>query len=148
MINLWLIVREDVETDDLKLGRILTHPDMAHIEAVMNHETLAGKVWTLYSAYIQPTQSSKNSIKNWLDNHTTDVVVGGAWKMDGLQVGTERDEEGSITGTPLFPIDLRLIKFMPDDVTYDVDGNETGRTPATELKQVNLLAGQVPRKFT
>jgi hypothetical protein len=142
MINLWIAVRDDVGLDDLKLGRILTHPDMAHIEAVMKHETLAGKVWTLYSVYIEPSAVSKTKIKTWLANHAGQVVVGGSWKMDGSQI-LKTD------GTPMFPIDSRLIKFMPDVVTYDQDGVEVSRTAATELEQVNVLVGiQSPRNFT
>jgi hypothetical protein len=141
MINLWIAVREDVELDDLKLGRILTHPDMAHIEAVMKRDTLAGKVWMLYSVYIEPTAAAKTKIKTWLANHANQVVVGGAWNMDGSQI-LKAD------GTPMFPIDSRLIKFMPDDVSYDESGAEIGRTAATELKQVNVMFGQSPRNFT
>jgi hypothetical protein len=141
MINLWVAVSEDVGLGDLKLGQILTHPDMAHIEAVMKRETLAGKVWTLYSVYIEPTAAAKTKIKTWLANHAGRVVVCGAWNMDGSQILKADD-------TPMFPIDSRLIKFMPDDVSYDESGVEVSRTAATELKQVNVLFGQLPRDFT
>jgi hypothetical protein len=142
MINLWIAVREDVGLDDLKLGRILTHPIVSDFESLVKHETLAGKVWTLYSVYVEPTAASKTKIKTWLGTHAGKVVVGGAWKMDGTQV---LKADGSV----LFPIDSRLIKFMPDDVTYDQDGAETSRTAATDLKQVNVLVGiQSPRNFT
>jgi hypothetical protein len=142
MINLWIAVREDVELDDLKLGRILTHPDMAHIEAVMKRDTLAGKVWMLYSVYIEPTAASKTKVKTWLASHAGQVVVGGAWNMDGSQVL-------KAGGDPMFPIDSRLIKFMPDDIVYGQDDLEVSRTAATELKQVNVLVGiQSPRNFT
>jgi hypothetical protein len=141
MINLWVAVREDVGLEALKLGRILTHPDMAHIESAMKNETLAGKVWTLYSAYLEPTSASKTKIKTWLDNHVGQVAVCGAWNMDGTQVL-------KASGTPMFPIDQRLIKFMPDDIVYGPDGLEISRTAATELDQVNVLAGaQSPRMF-
>jgi hypothetical protein len=132
MINLWAAVRDDVGLDDLKLGRILTHPDTAHIEAVMKRETLAGKIWTLYSVYIEPSAASKTRIKTWLANHAGQVVVCGAWNMDGSQIP-------KADGAPMFPIDSRLIKFMPDDE----DGSA-----ATALKQVNVLFGQLPRDFT
>jgi hypothetical protein len=133
MINLWIAVREDVELDDLKLGRLLTHPVVSDFESLTKRETLAGKVWTLYSVYIEVTAASKTKIQAWLANHVDQVIVGGAWNMDGTQILKAND-------TPLFPIDSRLIKFMPDD--------EDGAA-ATALKQVNVLVGiQSPRNFT
>ena len=51
-----------------------------------------------------------------------------------------------IGGTPVYPIiNARIRKFLPDDVTYDQDGNETSRSPATAFKQVNKYFGQPDR---
>lgn len=78
--------------------------------------------------------------------------VVGAWNRDGTQYGTTTvpatyDFDGnevtpsSITGTPIYAINPNILKFMPDDVTYDSEGNETSRTPALAPKEVNKLLG-------
>ena len=53
----------------------------------------------------------------------------------------------TIEGTPSIPLHPALLAIMPDDVTYDPDGVELNRTPATSLKQVVLRAGQAHRRF-
>ncbi len=43
----------------------------------------------------------------------------------------------------------QVIKFMPDECTgYDTEGNCTGYAPATELKNVQLVAGQPHLDFS
>ena len=78
-----------------------------------------------------------------------DAIIMGAWyssgEHNGLQLGQEQ-------GDPTYPISDDLMSFMPDDIEI-VEGIEPGdeqviATPATELKQVNLLEGQAPRDFT
>ncbi len=51
-------------------------------------------------------------------------------------------------GDPVFPLHTRIIQFIPDVVTHDGDGNETGRTRPSEPTDVNLGMGQTPRRFT
>jgi hypothetical protein len=61
------------------------------------------------------------------------------------------DPSQGTTGDPVYPIPDDAYELMPDRVTYDEDGNETSRTPATsndDLRDVNILAGQAPRDFT
>ena len=147
MINLWIAIRSDLLDEDRKTGRILSHPDMNFIDRMMKRKTLGGNEWRLYSVYIDPSSSSKTQIQNWIASNSSQVIIAGAWKWNGLQVGTSRDEEGDIVGTPLYPVDARLIQFMPDDVTYDSEGVEASRTNAIALKDVNLIAGQAHRIF-
>lgn len=64
--------------------------------------------------------------------------VMGSWRFDG-EMG--QDEEEKL----YYALNPNYLKWMPDDVTYDQDGNETSRTDATEFKDVNLYLGQTPR---
>ena len=72
-------------------------------------------------------------------------IVAGAWNKDtGLQAGTAMDNEGNITGTPVYPIPTNaLLQMMPD--VWDEATEQFN--PATELSDVILLMGQAPRRF-
>ena len=85
-----------------------------------------------------------------------EVAIIGSWQhLNGLQQGLQyiQDEDGNdiaIYGDPTYPLDDNAYQVMPDIVTYDEDGNETSRTPATsndDLRDINLIAGQHPRLF-
>jgi len=72
------------------------------------------------------------------------VAIYGMWDKDtGLQIGTafELDEEGQETevviGTPTYPI--------PDDCWEIMKGNASSND---DLRDVNLMYGQAPRRFT
>ena len=147
MINLFIGLRDDLDLEDAKIGRILSHPDLVHFDRMMKRKTLGGNEWRLYSVYIEPSSTSKAQIQNWLNNNSTRVIVAGAWNWNGLQVGTSINGAGDIVGSPLYPVDARLISFMPDDVSYDSDGVEVIRTLAVALKDVNLILGQRERVF-
>ena len=76
--------------------------------------------------------------------------------MDGRQAGTqwELDEEGertgNVTGTPIYPIPAQAWRIMPPVNVYDENGDLVSSTPATsnaDLRDINLLAGQAPRRF-
>jgi len=58
----------------------------------------------------------------------------GVWNDDGSQYSDE-------FGSPVYPIHAAAMQFMPDDVTYDSNGNETSRVPASDYKEVNKLFG-------
>ena len=58
----------------------------------------------------------------------------GAWDFD----------TGDIVIAPTHP---NHIDLMPDDVTYDVDGNELTRARPTQVRDVHLYYGQAQRKF-
>ena len=84
-----------------------------------------------------------------------DVQCQGSWWYDsgiqgGMQPPVDPEVDPTPTGTPFYPIRNNLFLFMPDIVVYDEDGNEISRTPATsnaDLRDINLLGGQVPRDF-
>lgn len=65
----------------------------------------------------------------------------GVWQQNGLPLGQSFDEEGVVVGNKTYPLHPQYLKWMPDDVVRDVDGNELSRTDATAFKQVNLYAG-------
>ena len=83
-----------------------------------------------------------------------------AFKRDGTRHGqtlvpaTYDDESVELTpesveGTATYNANPQAdsLEYMPDDVTYDVDGVETSRTAATQLKEVNKLFGWSDRKW-
>ncbi len=64
------------------------------------------------------------------------------------QIDVTSNEIIGTSGTPIYPIPMSaLLKFMPDIVTHDADGDELSRVTATSLTDVNLLQGQAPRRF-
>lgn len=82
----------------------------------------------------------------------------GLWYKNGLLVGTKKEqltenvigEDGEITTTGTYTITgeaeyplnkAEYIKFMPDIVVYDEEGNETSRTRPTEAKPLHKFSG-------
>ena len=65
------------------------------------------------------------------------------------------DEEGNevtpeqIVGQPTYPPNPKndMLKYMPDDVVYDNNGNEVSRTTATDYKHVNGGLGHSFRRY-
>jgi len=116
-------------------------------------QTIAGNVWRIISII----NVSQEDLDLWM-TYENRIIVGGAWWYGtGLHVGTNYtfNEDGEITGvegTPTYNsgndgVHAKLIKFMPDDVTYNPDGSEASRTEAVALKQVNIFAGQADRSY-
>ena len=110
------------------------------------------ELWSLY--YEVDAESALRDIRNdLLGEYQGQLRTIGSWWSDGRQVGTEFtfDADGTVTGTsgtPIFNLHTRILEFIPDIVTFDVDGNETSRTRPTVLSDVNLALGQAPRIFT
>jgi hypothetical protein len=156
MINIWLALSEDAEqelqswlsaetlTDDQVMVKdaILSHPDIEHITQHTKRMTDGATGWGLYSMYVGESPTVLSNLDSWLTLYAGKAFVVGAWQWNGLQLGTA---DG---GVPTYPIDSRVLQFMPDDVVYGEAGTEVGRIAATELKQINLMAGQKPRLFT
>ena len=109
------------------------------------------ELWSLY--YDVETEKELRDIRNDLNaEFPGQVRTVGAWHWDGRQVGQEFtfNEDGEITGVtgnPMFPLHTRILEFIPDIVTHDVDGNETSRVRPTAPSDVNLGFGQAPRRF-
>lgn len=97
-------------------------------------------------------------LKVMTDQFAGSLVILGAFKPDGLQHGitlipathnvdgvelTPETTEGEATYKVNPQVDL--LPYIPDTVTYDVDGNILSVTPATQLADINLVSGWQPR---
>lgn len=65
----------------------------------------------------------------------------------GQQIEAPHFDE-AVVGTPVYPIHAQILKIMPDDVTYDANGNETSRVPASAPKEVNKMVGWKDRRWS
>lgn len=154
IVNLWVglstaaqnAVKERVEWDEDTQGAY-TGPvtdttlqifnkmhDHATVQKLFKVPNIAGKDWHLWSVYLNGSQAAANAITYLTGQYPNDFVVGGAWNYD--------------TGAQLVSLHPQLIQFMPDEWTYDANGNPISSTPATILSDVNLLQGQAPRDLT
>jgi hypothetical protein len=152
--------------------------DTDGVQKLFSTPTIGGKVYSIFSLYFNVDRDER--AKDFIDYMTSEwpthfIVIGAWWVHDGRQVGTQFAIGGGeqllteiptsakpdtyvedtpnwyvTTGTPTYPIPTQAYRLMPDTVTYDVDGNETSRTPASsnaDLKDINLISGQWPRRF-
>ena len=166
LVNVWLGIRDDAQTaintcldwDDSteysgpvgdrekKIFKAMS--DHAVVQRLFNKATINSTLWNLWTVYFDEPKDILIKVKNELDyleaTYPSQFVIAAAWHWDGRQVGTQYDE-GVITGTPTYPIHPKLIDFMPD--VWNGDDPATYST-ATQLADVNLLAGQKPREFT
>ena len=137
--------------------------DQEVVKGMFKSPTIGGKTYNLFSVYLEGTAKAARAIEKLTTDWPTHFFVIGAWWMDGRQIGTEWeiDEDelsetygqrtGNVTGTPVYPIPAAAWRIMPDVVTYDSEGNEASRIPATsnaDLRDINVLQGQQPRRFT
>lgn len=113
------------------------------VSSLFKSPTFDGKTWTLYSLYPADVESVDEAVKDAVTTFGDDILVLGAWTLDGYQVGTYRDEEGELQGTPTHPIHAKLLAFMPD--RWDAEIEQL--VAATEVSDVNFLGGQSPRQF-
>lgn len=130
--------------------------DATAIERQYKPVQVQGETYKCFSVW-SDDKSLKNSIDFLYDTWGNEARPLGSWWNDtGIQGGQQPvyDDDGNlidISGTPIYPIPNNCYLFMPDIVTYDEDGNEIGRELAQsndDLRDVNLLLGQVPRIFT
>lgn len=129
--------------------------DGAVVRGMFNTPTIGGKTYHMISIYLEDGTDALARLTAEWPSH---FIVIGAWLLDGRQLGTEWELDvdgnrtGNTTGTPTFPVHAHAWRLMPDRVTYDpVTGDEVSRTPATsnaDLRDINVLAGQAPRRFT
>jgi hypothetical protein len=104
----------------------------------LNAKVVAGQ--RLFQLYSFDTEYSldtevREDLNTLEDAYPNDVMVAGCWDV------ITGDPVGGV-GSPWFVTPPELIQFMPD-VLIDFDTP----APATELADINLLAGQAPRKF-
>lgn len=107
----------------------------------------------VYNVYGSAAELEETIAKFGAEN----VIPMGSWNWDGTRYGTNRvttfdpvteETVTTIEGTPSIALHPQLLEIMPDDYTFDADGNVTGTTPATSLKQVILRVGQGERILT
>ena len=99
------------------------------------------------SAIVFSSTVHNPSLLERLDDLPGAAIVG-AWTQDGAQLGQTIEEDGTVTGTPTWPI-MRslLLRAMPDLVSYDENGNETGRQRPTAPYQHHRYMGWAPRQY-
>ena len=170
IINVWLTLRDDaqnlikirlnwdeetkgeyvgpVSDRQFKLFRLMH--DRAIVQRLFRVDKRLIRDWTLWSLYFDLPTAVLQKVKDELDALTlafpNRVKIIGAWNWDGGQV-----EQG---GSVVYPIHNRILKLMPDIVTFDIDTTgpvpvvtEISRDPATVPADVNLGFGQAPRQF-
>lgn len=160
IVNLWMGFDDRAQSDANPVEGEL--PSVAYralgdpvVRSLFRQDNPSGprsyELWSLY--YEVDTDQQVMDIRNDLNaEFPGQLRTIGAWWWDGRQVGTEFtfDIDGVITGTtgdPTFPLHVRILEFIPDIVTYDNDGNETGRSRPLVVSDVNLGAGQIERRF-
>jgi len=90
---------------------------------------------------------------------TQGAMVIGAWNKDGSHYGTTvvpaiLDEKGTVvtpaglSGRPVYNLHPKFLSMFADDVTYDKNGKELTRTPATQPKETNKIYGREDRDWT
>lgn len=136
--------------DDYTFNVLSKMHDMAVVQNLFKTVT-SGKTYKMFSLYLEGSTGAKDAIDDLTAKWPTHIIAVGVWWHDGRQVGTQYDEQGQAVGDPSYPIHSQAWKFMPDQNEYDGDGNVIGTISATsnaDLTDVNLLAGQSPRRFT
>ncbi len=157
--NIFLALRDDADsqvriylsdTDDeytgpvpLRAGRVFRYfEDEAVVRNLWPTVNVSGNDYHLYSISFSNEDYTFGQIRDEIDwllaTYGGQIFVLGAWRWDGEQF---QDAQGD----PIYPIHPRLIDFMPP--IWNQDDPPT-YTPATELTDVNLLAGQSPRNFS
>ncbi len=174
IINMWLGITEDYRNEILEYlawdentqgpypGPLVavdeaifdTVADVVTVQALYRVDKFQGKDWYVFSIYIP--EPGVDDVVDWLaDNKGSKTKILGAWEYDsGLQYGTELDE-GVIIGTPTYPLNSRLLEFMPTIKVYDHTGNLDNQAGGliseddpTVNTDVNILQGQAARSFT
>ncbi len=177
IINVWLALRDDAhaailtrlawdtETQGEYTGPVTDRQarvfgfiaDRARQLAVFKKDVFNSREWTLWTVDFNLPVNVLRKVQDELYQLALDYPnqfkIGGAWHWDSRQVGTQfildpdTGEVTGISGTPLYPLDMRLLKFMPNIKTWDADGNLLTDDPATFITDVNLVQGQTPRRF-
>ena len=165
-MEVWIVMRDDAITElkaDVQAYRADSYtgdyPKMIQffsesvaqgvMERVSRMESAAGRDFRLFSFY---TNKRQDIAEIRADIEAYDAAepankfgIAGAWHSDGRQLGADYTEEGVIASAPLYPIDdVQLLKFMPD---VSDGGDPPVFSPATELTDIHLMAGQTPRDF-
>ena len=127
--NQWLSVRDDFDLTDEANIEFLSHAhDWQHVGGFYPNQQDAGRSWQLWSVYY-PTQAEMVAAFSTLQaNNPGRTRSLGGWLWD----------DGS-SYLLQFP---QLIQYMP------VPLDENGDPLPNFVRDINVLAGQVPRTFT
>ena len=130
--------------------------DQEVVANLFSTPTLGGKTYTLFSVYLPGTSQVQDAIDHLTTEWPDHFIVIGAWWLDGRQAGTQweldvdGERTGNTTGTPAYPIPTQAYRIMPPVIVYDENGDVVSTTPASsnaDLRDINLLSGQEPRRF-
>lgn len=149
MINLWLVMRDDTKqiintalstSEDEYIGpvslrerRIFEGLNDRSVQSIFGTPVISGNKYHMYSIYIKPKDTDQvvSAVAYLIEKYPNHIIIGGAWKVsDGSQDS--------------YPPHNQLIRMMPD--IWDRVAQQF--ILATELTDVNLLAGQAPRNFS
>ncbi len=90
-----------------------------------------------------PTKQLALDLKDYLTTNNYNPSLIAIIKEDGVHLGQTKEGE-IITGTKDIPFDKpEYINCMPDEVTYDVDGNEISRTRPVSAYIVHEFYGGI-----
>ena len=151
--NVWIALRDDADFDmDGRLNhqterdgeyngpitaeeakQFQSMQDRKVIQGLFRHDAFGGRTWTLYSLYFDP-ETVMQEVATLRAKFGPAIKTLAGWEWDGTRLLA-------------FPLNTRLLEFLPDIVTYDEDGNETSRTRPTVATDVNKRFGQGDRSF-
>ncbi len=104
------------------------------------------ELWSLYFEVddVDGAVEARNSILAMFPGQVRTI---GGWWFEGSQILDVDGTQTGVIGDPVFPLHIRILEFIPDDVTYDVDGSELTRTRPLVPRDVNIGLGQTERQF-
>lgn len=175
--NVWIAIREEAQAaiierlrwdDELEYTGPVTDrehrlfrymADQDTVQKLFKTSTAGGKVWTLWSVnFTESLPKVKIELDQLLADRPNHVAILGAWRHNGSQHGMEpvystRTVDGieetyvsGYGGTATYPVNqTQLLKFMPD--VWNGDEPPT-YTAATQITDVNIMAGQALRDFS
>ena len=102
------------------------------IQSLFKSPNIGGFIYHMYNLYVSANGRAdvKKVVNELTIKYPNHLIVGGAWTMNGVQING-------------YPPHGQLIKLMPDvwnDSTQQFE-------PATQVTDINLIAGQYPRNF-
>ena len=143
--NVWYSLREDFDYESEKnIEHLRGAHDREVVSSLFKQESFGGFDWTLTSVWYQvdsdaEVQAQVDALS--ADNPDQVRVLQSNYAQTGYPLGTQDQETGAFTyEPPVYPQYVDLLAYMPDV------GDPP--QPATELADVNLLLGQVPRELT
>jgi len=149
--------------DDITYAILQSAADPITVQGMYETKTGQGnQPFTLFNMNFETEQEAIDAVE-WLDSEWPgkQYETQGMWdRASGLQMGQSYDygpdpedplDPPNIVGAPAYPLLSDTYEVMPPVNSYDDNGDLVSSTPATsnaDLRDINLLSGQVPRRFT